>query len=364
MHNNENAPAVKQGAQSNNQSKDTNFVENTQLLNARFSELQEDINDNLDRIENEHEAGFFRVRGGNRRMADAQAQPIPQDLYYGLMYEGEMTILFADTGIGKSIFAFQMAVKIANDGRPVLYVDLELSDKQFQARYSVDYKNPFQFPDNLYFADISLDASIPAGTTYEDYFLNSLIDEIKRTGVKIVIIDNMTKIISTDTDKANTAKPLMDRLIDLKREHGLSLLLLEHTRKTDMFRPISINDLQGSKMKVNFADSVFSIGRSSQDVEMRYVKQLKCRSTEIVYHTENVAVYQVKKENSFLHFDFIEHGSEYAHLKIQDEDTLAERNAKIIDLKNKGLSNIEIGKQVGITEGAVRKVLKKSGNIQ
>lgn len=224
-------------------------------------------------------------------MTDAQSQPIPQDLYYGLVYEGEMTILFADTGIGKSIFAFQIAVKIADEGRDVLYVDLELSDKQFEARYSENYKNPFIFSDKIHFGEITVDGVIPKGWTYEDYFIESLIQHIKNTGVKIIIIDNMTKIVNTDTDKANTAKPLMDRLVTLKREYGLTLLLLEHTRKTDTYRPISINDLQGSKMKVNFADSVFSIGRSSQGVDIRYIKQLKCRSTEVVYHTDNVIEY-------------------------------------------------------------------------
>lgn len=196
MRHNNNAPAVKQGAQSN-LSKDTNIVTNTQLTEALFTELQKDINDNLDKIENEHESGLLRVRGGNRRTANAKAQPIPQDLYYGLMREREVTILFADTGIGKSILAFQMAVKIANEGRDVLYVDLELSDKQFEARYSDNYEKHFVFPQNIYFADISPDAFIPNGWTYEDYFMDSLINEINRTGVKIVVIDNMTKIIST-----------------------------------------------------------------------------------------------------------------------------------------------------------------------
>lgn len=353
-----NAPAIEQGAQ--NTLKDTNIVGNTQIYKPQFAELQDDIIDNCDKIDNEHESGIFRIRGGNRRMTDAQSQPIPKDLYYGLMYEREMTILFADTGIGKSIFAFQMAVKMANDGHPVLYVDLELSDIQFRSRYTDNYQNPYIFPATMYFADISLDATIPPGWTYEDYFLNSLINEIKKTNTKIVIIDNMTKIISTDTDKANTAKPLMDRLVDLKREYGLTLLLLEHTRKTDANRVISLNDLQGSKMKVNFADSVFSIGRSTQGVDVRYVKQLKCRSTEIIYHTDNVAVYQLKKEDSFLHFGFVDYGSEYEHLRISDENILAERNAEVLKMKKEGYSNADIGKRHNISEGAVRKVLKKS----
>lgn len=357
------APAIdQQGA--NNLNEDTNIVGDTQNTCSLFSELENDIYDNIDKIENEHEAGILRVRSVNRRMTDAQLQPIPQDLYYGLMYEREMTILFADTGIGKSIFAFQIAVHIANQGRNVLYVDLELSDKQFQARYSDNYTNPFIFPDNIHFAEISLDASIPKGWTYEDYFIESLIQHIKSTGIKNIIIDNMTKIVNTDTDKANTAKPLMDRLVALKREYGLTLLLLEHTRKTDMYRPISINDLQGSKMKVNFADAVFSIGRSSRGTDIRYVKQLKCRSTEIIYHTDNVIVYQVKKENSFLHFGFVDYGSEYEHLKLPDENVHSERNANILRMKKAGCSNIDIGKQFNISEGAVRKILKKSEDNQ
>jgi len=363
MEHKEQAPAEGwQGAE--NLNKDTNNLADRQSVKPIFTELQNDADYNLDKMENEHEAGILRIRSGNRRMTDAQSQPIPEDLYHGLMYSGEMTILFADTGIGKSIFAFQIAVEIANKGHDVLYVDLELSDKQFEARYSDNYHNPFIFSNKIHFGEISVDAVIPVGWTYEDYFIESLIREINKTGVKIIIIDNMTKIVNTDTDKANTAKPLMDRLVALKREYGLTLLLLEHTRKTEMYRTISINDLQGSKMKVNFADAVISIGRSSKGVDIRYIKQVKCRSTEIIYHTDNVIVYQIKKENSFLHFDFIGYDSEYEHLKIPDENTLSERNAEIQKMKKENYSNVEIAKHFNISEGAVRKVLKKSEDNQ
>ncbi len=51
-----------------------------------------------------------------------------------LWHEGEVCCLFADSNLGKSIFAVQMADEIARD-QNVLYVDCELSDKQFQLRY-------------------------------------------------------------------------------------------------------------------------------------------------------------------------------------------------------------------------------------
>lgn len=345
--------------------KDTNFEENTQLLRAVVtpkSLLENDIEENINLInETEKQAGFFRVRSAYKCLLDAQSQSIPRDLYHNLLYEGDLTILFADTNVGKSIFAVQMADEISKMDK-VLYLDLEQTDKQFQKRYSEEYQNMYPFNDNLLRIDFTQYFSVPDGYSYNDYFLESLRLLIESTDAKIIIIDNMTKLISTDTDKAQAAKPLMDRLIELKREYGLTLLLLEHTRKTDMYSPISLNQLQGSKMKVNFADAAFSIGRSSKDPNFRYIKQLKCRSSEVVYDSENVAVYEIVKEKSFLHFKHIGFGSENEHLKQLDENGQSARIANVLELKQQGLSNVMIGKQLGLSESGIRKILKKAEN--
>lgn len=367
MYQNTQAPALgQQGAIQLHE--DTDFIGNTQLLNTLTTSksvlLEQDIQDNIRMIdESDKQAGFFRIRSAYKCLLDAQNQPIPRNLYCDLLYEGDLTMLFADTNVGKSIFAVQMANEISKTNK-VLYIDLEQSDKQFQKRYSEEYQNLYPFNDNLLRLDFTQYCSIPDGYNYNDFFLKSLRDSIDSTGAKIIIIDNMTKLVSTDTDKAQAAKPLMDRLIDLKREYGLTILLLEHTRKTDIYSPISLNHLQGSKMKVNFADSVFSIGRSSKDPNFRYIKQLKCRSSEIVYDAENVAVYEVVKENSFLHFKFLGFGSENEHLKQLDENGQSTRVTQVLELKNQGLSNVAIGSQLGISEGAVRKILKRAENIQ
>ena len=230
--------------------------------------------------------GFFRLRSANQCLVDAQTMPIPQQLYGSLVYEGEITILVADTNVGKSIFAVQISNEIAKYQR-VLYIDLELSDKQFERRYSEDFTNHFCFEENLMRVDFTQHFSIPDNVTYDDYFIASLVELIKRTEASVVVIDNMTKLISTDTDSAGKAKPLMDRLCALKMDFGLTLILLEHTRKCDASRPITLNDIQGSKMKVNFADAVFAIGRSVKDTNLRYIKQLKVRSCELEYGYEN-----------------------------------------------------------------------------
>ena len=282
------------------------------------------------------EAGFFRIRTANQCLNDARTQPIPEKLYYSLCYENELTILVADTGAGKTIFAVQIAEEISAK-RKVLYLDLELSDKQFQNRYSENYENEHVFRDNFYRINFKTRYSVPVGTSYEDYFIESLRSLIE-------------------------SKPLMDRLNELKFEYTLSILCLEHTRKTDSYHPISLNDLQGSKMKANFADAVFTIGRSAKDKNIRYVKQLKCRSCEIEYDTDNVLTYEMLKENSFLQFRFLGYNSESEHLIQQTDTDKVQRGVDVVELKRSGKTNKEIASIYGVSEGAVRKWLKKEEN--
>lgn len=65
---------------------------------------------------------MFSVKPANQSIADAAMRPDPPDLYLGLWREGEVGCLFADSNLGKSIYAVQMADTIART-RPVLYVD-------------------------------------------------------------------------------------------------------------------------------------------------------------------------------------------------------------------------------------------------
>lgn len=297
--------------------------------------------------------GFFRLRSANQCLADAQTMPIPQQLYSSLVYEGEITILVADTNVGKSIFAVQISNEIAKYQR-VLYIDLELSDKQFERRYSEDFANHFCFEENLMRVDFTQHFSIPDNVTYDDYFIASLVELIKRTEASVVVIDNMTKLISTDTDSPGKAKPLMDRLCALKMDFGLTLILLEHTRKCDASRPITLNDIQGSKMKVNFADAVFAIGRSVKDPNLRYIKQLKVRSCELEYGYENVAVCEIRKDSNFIKFEFVAYGCESEHLKEFSEQEREDKQQSARDMHAQGVSKRNIAKELGVTEGTIR----------
>lgn len=152
----------------------------------------------------------------------------------------------------------------------------------------------------------------------------------------------------------------MFRLTALKKKHDLSILVLAHTPKRNLTSPITQNDLAGSKKLYNFFDSVFAIGKSAKDSGLRYIKQLKVRYGDYTYDSDNVIVASIEKNVSFLHFSQIGFATEKEHLNELTDDDKSNRIEKARELKSQGMSNVAIAKEMGVSEGAVRKWLKNS----
>lgn len=313
---------------------------------------------------------LFVVMPASQWIEQAKLRPIPKMLFGPLWFENEICILFADTNLGKSILAVQIGDSISTgtplldfkyDVQPqqVLYFDFELADKQFENRYSINFEDHYQFNPNFIRVEINPEAIIPNGILFEEFLSASLEKTIIRTGAKVLIIDNLT-YLKSETEQAKNALPLMKHLKSLKSKYGLSLLVLAHTPKRDLSKPITRNDLQGSKMLINFCDSSFAIGESHFDKSSRYIKQIKSRNTEIIYDSENVCVCYIEKPHNFLQFDFINFSSEGEHLKEITEKDKAQKVVEVMELKEQGVPNMEIARRYGVSEGAVRKWIKKA----
>jgi len=353
----------------------TNIWDNEDLTPITADGVQKHVEDLQKTVEAEQQAkqdndsiGIFTVKTANKWIEQAKSRPIPQMLFSEFWYEGELCILFADTNLGKSILAVQIGNSISkgepirgfkteSKKQPVLYFDFELSDKQFENRYSIDFETHYQWDNNFLRIEINPDAEIPENV--EKQLNQSFEDVIEKTGVQILIIDNIT-YLKNETERAKDALPLMKYLKALKSKYGLSILALAHTPKRDLSKPITRNDLQGSKMLINFCDSSFSIGESHTDKHLRYLKQIKARNTEIIYDAENVVTCQIQKPNNFLEFEFLDYGTERDHLKQLSDNDRENRISEALEMKKKGISNVQIAKEFNVSEGAVRKWIKKS----
>ncbi len=318
--------------------------------------------------------GLFVLKSASEWMEEAKLRPIPKQLFGEFWFEGEVCILFADTGLGKSILAVQIAESIAS-GKPfdrffstpprqkVLYFDFELSEKQFEARYAMEasnfFSNHYPFDKDFTRAEINPESSLHDEIADFESFLNASIENsIIESEAKIVIIDNLT-YLRNETEKARNALPLMKHLKALKSKYGLSILVLAHTPKRDLTKPITRNDLQGSKMLINFCDSSFAIGESNKESGLRYLKQIKVRNAKFVYDTENVQLCHLVKPSNFLHFELLKFANEKEHLRDLSDTDRKELIEQVKTLAASGKSQREIATETSLSAATVNRYLKK-----
>lgn len=312
-----------------------------------------------------------------------------------LWYEGEICILFADTNVGKSILAVQIASMVANgmycdtslpELRPetlsqsVLYADFELSLAQFGRRYSCEHpeepgrKVYYDFGLNFHrvelYYDISEadDADSYASKEFADQIISDLEVRLEEANASVLVIDNIT-FMASGTETAADAMPLMKKLVALKKRHNLSILLLAHTPKRSLCNPLTRNDLQGSKMLINFADSAFAIGESCRGKDIRYIKQIKQRNCEQVYDREHVLTCTIGKVyENFVGFSSIGTDCEDTHLDERGGDrrgsgavhSRPELKGRVAALKEEGKRADEIASTLGVSRSTVFRLMRDS----
>ena len=317
---------------------------------------------------------MFRATSANNWIEEVKDLPTPKMLFSEFWVENEICILFADTNVGKTILAVQIANSISKgipiegfkmeaEKQKVIYFDFELSAKQFQLRYTcqdcLNDNKYYQFDENFIRAEIEQDYEYNFGKDKVDAIIKQVEICAFENDAKIIIIDNIT-YINDDVETAKFAAPLMKSLKALKKKHGWSILVVAHTPKRDLTKALSINDLAGSKQLANFTDSCFAINKSSKEEELRYIKQLKVRSSALLYGDDNIVECNLIKKSNILEFEYKGFGIEQAHLK---ERTLEEKEQRFVEAqsyKDEGWTNVKIAKHFNVSEGAVRKWFNKA----
>jgi hypothetical protein len=119
-----------------------------------MTDLFSQVASDFARAEQKTTVGCLTIKPISSFIAEAASRPDPKNLWNKCWYEGEVCCLFADSNVGKSILAVQIAEEIAKEDK-VLYFDFELSDKQLQLRYSNEQGSLHTFPPNLFRAEIN-----------------------------------------------------------------------------------------------------------------------------------------------------------------------------------------------------------------
>ena len=311
---------------------------------------------------------LFTIENGNRWLELARREPEAKMLFGELWHQGELCMLFADTNIGKSVLAVQLGESIARgqgiapftcQAPParVLYIDFELSQSQFGLRYSQGEAD-HQFSDNFFRAQYNFIPDPPPNVSENDLLIAAIEYKVKQAKATVLIIDNIT-CLRGGTENSAVALALMKSLKALKTDYNLSILVLAHTpKRRNATQPISADDLHGSKLLINFADSAFAIGKSNADTDLCYLKQIKQRNTRQRYGHDNVCLCRIQKPGTFLHFAFEGNSAERLHLLTRTAADRRQLANKITTLAAKGFSQREISNHLGIGLATVNRLLR------
>ncbi|RRT90083.1 AAA family ATPase [Empedobacter falsenii] len=308
---------------------------------------------------------YFKTKPLNKWLEEAKSQKKRKPILGNIIQSGELVVFFADTGVGKTTFAYcvlytitsnKMFLNLETTFFKSLYFDFELSSYSVYERFSNHTNGSIhQFNENFIRAEINLDSVDLTDPLSGNFIIENIKNEILTNDIQVVCIDNIS-FIATDNEKSRFATQLMKGLLQLTRKLGITIIVLAHEPKEDKFNSkITLNRLAGSKALSNYADVVFALGKSTT-WGIVYLKELKNRNREILYHENNVMVLERIKKDNFLTFDFVRFDSEN---NLIDFNPSEERNMKILKMSNDGISNVKIGEEFNLSEGAIRKILKK-----
>lgn len=306
---------------------------------------------------------LLRVFTGNEWLRAAKCMAQPRELWLKTWYEGECCCLFADSNLGKSIYAVQIGLEVARMGKRVLYCDFELSEKQFQLRYTDEEGNLMCMPDTFYRADLNPEAELRPGESIDQAILRAIEVAAAAFRADTVIVDNIT-YLSMLTESGDTAAQLMVNLMRLKKMYGWSMMILAHTPKRLADSPLTANDLAGSKKLFNFFDCVLAIGRCLKDEGLRYVKQLKVRHGAFTYDAGNVVLYEIEKRGSYLSLHHRGYSSEGRMLEQPAHNSNAALIRRAIELRGQGQTLGQVAQTLGISVSTVSRICKAAREKQ
>jgi len=189
----------------------------------------------------------FIIKRAGHWLRDGAKLPEPKMLFDNFWLEGELCILFADTNSGKSVLAVQIGDSISK-GEPiaplqmtaapggVLYIDYELSDKQFQQRYSTKNNSNYKFSSRFCRAVSNPQANkMYKFSNYQAYLENEIENSLLIAKAKVLIIDNIT-CLNYDARQATGALTLVRSLQAIKAKYNISVLVLAQHQTTLWFR--------------------------------------------------------------------------------------------------------------------------------
>lgn len=261
----------------------------------------------------------------------------PMELVEGLIRKSSLNVIFGESGCGKSILSMNLMFSIAtgkekflkyNICHPgkVLFLNNEIPLPEFVERFNamsniIDLENPL-------LNNIIVPNFVPPIEEYEPELSKLIITE----NINFVILDCLYWSHDKKENDNTEIKPLMRKLVKLRDDHSISILIIHHDKKGSKNMTMHNDNMRGASVITNAADAVFELRRSGTDPSIRLFKPTKLR-----YSSDNLSSARILDFNpSSLWFKDIGIADEADHIIMNPNTTIGRKRINILDLIKSG----------------------------
>jgi twinkle protein len=194
------------------------------------------------------------------------------DKYLQGLRPGEVTIVTADTGAGKTTFCTQLMVNCAMQGIPVWINSWEMRPEVVMRKLaSIVLRRPMKLHDfseheNEQFDEWSSRNKVyvnpnTIGTNIESFAI--LLKKAQEIGVKVVMLDHLDYLVNFTKEKMSEAiDATVKRLHELAFSLGMHFILICHPRQSNTSgEEVGMHSLKGSSSIKQYADNIIILHR-------------------------------------------------------------------------------------------------------
>lgn len=210
------------------------------------------------------------------------------DYYLQGLRKGEVTVITADTGAGKTTFCIQLIVNCAMQGIPVWINSWEMKPETIMRKLaSVVLRRPMKMCNFSEYENEQLDewasryrVYINPNTIGTD--INSLAQQLvkaKELGVEIVLLDHLDYLVNHKKDKLHEAiDETVKRLHELAFALSMHFLLICHPRQVSTgTEEVGMHSLKGSSSIKQYADNIIILHRCARTDNQADPNKVKVR---------------------------------------------------------------------------------------